>query len=47
MDVQPTKLLQLRDAILSTWSKSFQSHLVDSMPFLKAKGDARTSVVYK
>ncbi len=46
MDVQPTNLQQLRDAILSIWTKfseeSFQ-HLVESMPrrikaVLKAKG---------
>ncbi len=46
MDVQPTNLQQLRDAIMSIWTRiseeSFQ-HLVESMPrrikaVLKAKG---------
>ncbi len=46
VDVQPTNLQQLRDAIMSIWTKisedSFQ-HLVESMPrrinaVLKAKG---------
>ncbi len=47
MDVQPTNLQQLRDAIMSTWTKISEKcfqHLVESMPqsikvVLKAKGD--------
>ncbi len=46
MDVQPTNLLQLRDAIMSIWTKISEEcfqHLVESMPrrikaVLKAKG---------
>ncbi len=46
MDVQPTNLQQLRDAIMSTWIKISEEcfqHLVESMPrrikaVLKAKG---------
>jgi len=46
IDVQPTNLQQLRDAIMSTWSKVSEEcfqHLVQSMPriikaVLKAKG---------
>ncbi len=46
MDVQPTNLQQLRDAIMSIWTKIFKEcfqHLVESMPqrikaVLKAKG---------
>uniref|UniRef100_A0A673H0H9 Transposase Tc1-like domain-containing protein n=1 Tax=Sinocyclocheilus rhinocerous TaxID=307959 RepID=A0A673H0H9_9TELE len=46
MDVQPTNLQQLRDAIMSTWTKISEEcfqHLVESMPrrikaVLKAKG---------
>ncbi len=46
MDVQPTSLQQLRDAIMSIWTKISEEcfqHLVESMPirskeFLKAKG---------
>ncbi len=45
MDVQPTKLQQLRDAIMSIWTKISEEcfqHLVESMPqrintVLKAK----------
>ncbi len=45
MDVQPTNLQQLRDAIISIWTKIFEEcfqHLVESMPqrikaVLKAK----------
>ncbi len=35
MDVQPTNLQQLRDAIISIWTKIFEEcfqHLVESMP---------------
>ncbi len=47
MDVQPTNLQQLRDAIMSIWTKISEEcfqHLVESMPrrikaVLKAKGD--------
>ncbi len=46
MDVQPTKLQQLRDAIMSIWTKISEEcfqHLVESVPrrikaVLKAKG---------
>ncbi len=46
MDVQPTNLQQLRDAIMSIWTKTSEDsfpHLVESMPqrikaALKAKG---------
>ncbi len=46
MDVQPTNLQQLRDAIMSIWTKISEEcfqHLVESMPrrikpVLKAKG---------
>ncbi len=46
MDLQPTNLQQLRDAIMSTWTKISEEclqHLVESMPWriktvLKAKG---------
>ncbi len=43
MDVQPTNLQQLRDAIMSIWTKISEEHLVESMPqrikaTLKAKG---------
>ncbi len=46
MDVQPTNLQQLRDAIMSMWTKISEEcfqHLVESMPqrikaVLKAKG---------
>ncbi len=46
MDVQPTNLQQLRDAIMSIWTKISEEcfqHLVESIPrrikaFLKAKG---------
>ncbi len=46
MDVQPTNLQQLRDAIISIWTKISEEcfqHLVESMPrkikaVLKAKG---------
>ncbi len=46
MDVQPTNLQQLRDAIMSIWTKISEEcsqHLVESMPrrikaLLKAKG---------
>ncbi len=46
MDVQPTNLQQLRDAIMSIWTKISEEcfqHLVESMPWrikvvLKAKG---------
>ncbi len=52
MDVQPTNLQQLRDAIMSIWTKISEEcfqHLVESMPrrikaVLKAKGG--TSQVY-
>ncbi len=42
MDVQPTNLQQLRDAIMLIWTKCFQ-HLAESMPrrikaVLKANG---------
>ncbi len=55
MDVQPTNLQQLRDAIMSIWNKISEEcfqHLVESMPrrikeVLKAKGVQRgTSKVY-
>ncbi len=55
MDVQPTNLLQLRDAIMSIWTKIFEEcfqNLVESMPrrinaVLKAKGGPPgTSKVY-
>ncbi len=55
MDVQPTNLQQLRDAIMSTWTKISEEcfqHLVESMPrrfraVLKAKGvQPGTSKVY-
>ncbi len=43
MDVQPTNLQQLRDDIMSIWTKTDLEHLVESMPrrikaVLKAKG---------
>ncbi len=46
MDVQPTNLQQLRDAIMSVWTKISEEcfqHLVESMPrrfkaVLKVKG---------
>ncbi len=46
MDVQPTNLQQLRDALMSVWSRISEEcfqHLVESMPrrikaVLKAKG---------
>ncbi len=43
MDVQPTNLQQLRDAIMSIWTKISEEHLVESMPqrikaTLKTKG---------
>ncbi len=46
MDVQPANLQQLRDAIMSIWTKiseEYFQHLVESMPrrikaVLKAKG---------
>ncbi len=42
MDVQPTNLQQLRDAIMSIWTKIFEKsvqQLVESMPWrIKAKG---------
>ncbi len=55
MDVQPTNLQQLCDAIMSTWTKISEEcfqHLVESMPqriklFLKAKGvQTGTNKVY-
>ncbi len=55
MDVQPTNLQQLRDAIMSIWTKISEEcfqHLVESMPWrikvvLKSKvGPTRTSKVY-
>ncbi len=55
MDVQPTNLQQLRDAIMSIWTKISEEcfqHLVESMPrriktVLKAKGvQTSTSKVY-
>ncbi len=55
MDVQPTNLEQLRDAIMSIWTKVSEEcfqHLVESMPrkikeVLKAKGvQPGTSKVY-
>ncbi len=55
MDVQLTNLQQLRDAIMSTWTKISEEcfqHLVESMPrrfraVLKAKGvQPDTSKVY-
>ncbi len=55
MDVQPTNLQQLRDAIMSIWTKISEEcfqHLVESMPrrikaVLKAKGGpTHTSKVY-
>ncbi len=55
MDVQPTNLQQLRDAIMSIWTKISEEcfqHLVESMPrrikaVLKAKGvQPGTSKVY-
>ncbi len=55
MDVQPTNLQQLRDAIMLIWTKiseKYFQHLVESMPrrikaVLKAKGGPNgTSKVY-
>ncbi len=55
MDVQPTNLQQLRDTIMSIWTKISEEcfqHLVESMPrrikaVLKAKGvQPITSIVY-
>ncbi len=55
MDVQPTNLQQLRDAIMSIWTKISEEcfqHLVESMPrrikaVLEAKGvQPGTSKVY-
>ncbi len=55
MDVQPTNLQQLRDAIMSIWTNISEEcchHLVESMPrrikaVLKAKGvQPGTSMVY-
>ncbi len=53
MDVQPTNLLQLRDAIMSIWTKISEEcfqHLVESMPrrikaVLKAKGGPTNPVL--
>ncbi len=54
MDVQPTNLQQLRDAIMSIWTKISEEcfqHLVESMPqsikaVLKAKGGPLTRYIY-
>ncbi len=55
MDVQPTNLQQLRNAIMSIWTKISEEcfqHLVESMPqrikaVMKAKGvQSGTSKVY-
>ncbi len=54
MDVQPTNLQQLRDAIMSIWTKISEKcfkHLVESMPrrikaVLKARGGPPFIIVY-
>ncbi len=55
MDVQPTNLQQLRDAIMSIWtniSEECFQHLVESMPqrikaVLKAKGGSTKVYIIK